>query len=145
MRLWSIHPQYLDSKGLVALWREGLLAQNVLLGKTKGYRNHPQLERFKAQKNPVGSIAVYLKAVQNEAEVRNYKFQKEKIGRIGNQKVESIPVQQGQIAYEFQHLKSKLKIRDRERYKKMNPENTIEVHPLFQPIGGGIESWERII
>ncbi|WP_368086417.1 pyrimidine dimer DNA glycosylase/endonuclease V [Nitrosomonas sp. Nm34] len=26
MRLWSIHPKYLDAKGLLALWREGLQA-----------------------------------------------------------------------------------------------------------------------
>lgn len=37
MRLWSIHPRYLDTKGLVALWRETLLlAQAVLFGNTKG-------------------------------------------------------------------------------------------------------------
>ena len=47
MRLWSVHPKYLDSKGLVALWREALLAKQVLEGGTKGYRNHPQLDRFK--------------------------------------------------------------------------------------------------
>lgn len=43
MRLWSLHPQYLDAKGLVALWREGLLAQAVLAGQTRGYKRHPQL------------------------------------------------------------------------------------------------------
>ena len=43
MRLWSIHPRYLDSMGLVALWREALLAQAVLRGETKGYKFHPQL------------------------------------------------------------------------------------------------------
>jgi hypothetical protein len=47
MRIWSIHPKYLDIKGLVALWREALLAKHVLEGRTKGYRNHPQLDRFK--------------------------------------------------------------------------------------------------
>ncbi|MGP1680491.1 MAG: pyrimidine dimer DNA glycosylase/endonuclease V [Giesbergeria sp.] len=36
MRLWSLHPQYLDSKALVALRREGLLAQAVLAGLTRG-------------------------------------------------------------------------------------------------------------
>ena len=41
MKLWSIHPKYLDAKGLVALWREALLAQKVLDGKTEGYKNHP--------------------------------------------------------------------------------------------------------
>jgi len=25
MRLWTLHPKYLDARGLVALWREGLL------------------------------------------------------------------------------------------------------------------------
>lgn len=47
MRIWSLHPKYLDTKGLVALWRETLLAQHVLSGKTKRYKNHPQLARFK--------------------------------------------------------------------------------------------------
>ena len=37
MRLWSLHPRCLDAKGLVALWREGLLAQEVLRGKTRDY------------------------------------------------------------------------------------------------------------
>ena len=32
MRLWSLSPRYLDVKGLVAVWREGLLADAVLLG-----------------------------------------------------------------------------------------------------------------
>jgi Pyrimidine dimer DNA glycosylase (EC 3.2.2.17)/DNA-(apurinic or apyrimidinic site) lyase (EC 4.2.99.18) len=52
MRLWSIHPKYLDVQGLLGLWREGLLAQKVLLGETKGYRNHPQLIRFKRTSDP---------------------------------------------------------------------------------------------
>lgn len=38
MRLWVSHPKYLDCKGLVALWRESLLARKVLKGKTKGWR-----------------------------------------------------------------------------------------------------------
>ena len=74
MRLWSIHPKYLDAKGLVALWREGLLAQNVLLGNTKGYKNHPQLIRFKNSENPYGAIAEYLRYVVNEADNRGYNF-----------------------------------------------------------------------
>ncbi len=49
MRLWSLHPKYLDRQGLLAVWREGLLAQKVLQGKTKGYKNHPQLKRFQQQ------------------------------------------------------------------------------------------------
>ena len=28
MRLWSLHPKHLDPQGLVARWREGLLARS---------------------------------------------------------------------------------------------------------------------
>lgn len=28
MRLWSLHPKHLDPQGLVALWREVLLARS---------------------------------------------------------------------------------------------------------------------
>ena len=79
MRIWSLHPQYLDAKGLVALWRETLLAKHVLENKTKGYKNHPQLNRFKRTKNPVDSINHYLFFVLQEARVRNYKFDAAKI------------------------------------------------------------------
>ena len=60
MRLWSIHPKYLDRQGLIALWREALLAQAVLSGKTRGYRNHPQLERFRNHPAPLSAISLYL-------------------------------------------------------------------------------------
>jgi hypothetical protein len=52
MRIWSLHPTLLDTKGLVALWREALLAKHVLSGSTIGYQNHPQLKRFKSSPNP---------------------------------------------------------------------------------------------
>jgi len=66
MRLWSIHPKYLDVQGLLGLWREGLLAQKVLLGETKGYRNHPQLIRFKRTPDPVLYLGTYLYYVYQE-------------------------------------------------------------------------------
>ncbi|MFP3165813.1 MAG: pyrimidine dimer DNA glycosylase/endonuclease V, partial [Nitrososphaeria archaeon] len=34
MRLWSLHPSFLDKQGILGVWREGLLAQKVLIGKT---------------------------------------------------------------------------------------------------------------
>jgi len=79
MRLWSIHPGYLDSKGLVALWREGLLAQNVLRGQTQGYRNHPQLLRFRRTGHGEIAIAYYLWHVAAEVDKRNYNFEKKKL------------------------------------------------------------------
>jgi hypothetical protein len=106
LRLWSIHPEYLDAKGLVALWREALLAQNVLLGNTKGYTRHPQLNRFKNTGNPAGAKACYLISIIDEADRRGYNFNSSK---IANKKAKSrIPVTSGQEEYEFKHLLGKL-------------------------------------
>ena len=140
MRLWSIHPSYLDSRGLVALWREGLLAQNVLLGLTKGYTNHPQLARFNNAADPVGAIATYLEHVANEADRRGYLFDRSKI--VSKQAKNKIPVTSGQVEYEFQHLLTKLKNRDPSLYKRLKTTHDIKVHPLFRKILGDIEEWE---
>ena len=140
MRLWSIHPRYLDAKGLVALWREALLAQNVLLGNTVGYRNHPQLNRFQETKNPVGAIASYLRGIEKEAKSRNYNFDTSKI--VSKRLIKPIEVTTGQIQFECSHLKKKLKTRDREKLKLFKLENTIALHPIFLEVSGEIESWE---
>jgi hypothetical protein len=117
MRLWSIHPEYLDAKGLVALWREALLAQNVLLGNTKGYKSHPQLQRFKNANNPIGAIANYLWSIIDEAERRGYNFNRSK---IVNKKTNSrISVTSGQVEYEYKHLLGKLNERDPDLYSKL--------------------------
>jgi hypothetical protein len=79
MRIWTIHPKYLDRIGLVALWRETLLAKHVLEGKTKGYKNHPQLNRFKNTDNPVDSINQYLTIVYQDSVKRGFHFNKDKI------------------------------------------------------------------
>lgn len=140
MRLWSINPKYLDTKGLVALWREALLAQNVLTGNTKGYKNHPQLNRFKNTANPLGAIAYYLKCVAKEADTRGYNFDKTKINN--NKFNEKITVTSGQISHESNHLLSKLKLRDKNKYEILCKLEIIDTHPLFVTIFGDIESWE---
>lgn len=142
MRLWSLHPQHLDTRGLVALWREGLLAQKVLLGRTLGYRNHPQLDRFKRQPDPVAAIAAYLREVQREAERRGYNFDASKIVR--DDKVPKIAVTDGQVAYEFAHLKAKLKARDPAAHERLRAVNQPHLHPLFETVCGGIEPWEVV-
>jgi len=81
MRLWTVHPRFLDPKGLVAAWREGLLAQKVLAGATKGYRHHPQLARFQAQSDPLAAIATFLVGLTDEAQSRGYHFDVSKISR----------------------------------------------------------------
>jgi hypothetical protein len=142
MRLWSINPSYLDSKGLVALWRETLLAQNVLMGKTVGYKNHPQLVRFKSTSNPVGAIASYLRAVAEEAKSRGYNFDNSK---IQNKRINSnILVTNGQAEYEFKHLLNKLKSRDPALYKGIRGSKRIRLHPLFLKVRGGVEPWEIV-
>jgi len=140
MRLWSLHPRYLDAKGLVALWREALLAQKVLQGNTKGYRNHPQLLRFKQQQNPVAAIAAYLREVQREADRRGYRFDASKIA--WQIPVKTIQVTDGQLAYEFSHLAAKLRVRDAEACARLQGEKELQIHPLFELIKGEVEGWE---
>lgn len=150
MRLWSIHPKYLDSKGLVACWREGLLAQKVLKGETKGYTNHPQLERFKNK--PLVYIAWYLHEICNEAEKRGYHFTREKICVPYTSEwvdgLEYMKVSNHQLKYEFEHLQLKLSDRNSEK----GGENlclskygmNIQAHPIFNITNGDIEEWEKI-
>lgn len=142
MRIWSIHPQYLDGKGLLALWREVLLAKKVLEGKTKGYRNHPQLDRFKKHKKPIDYINQYLMIVYEESVKRGYKFNIGKVG--GDFTTTKLTVTDGQLDYERTHLLRKLKIRDLERYEKLTLQTKFDPHPLFKVVKGDIEKWEII-
>ncbi len=142
MRIWSIHPKYLDTKGLVALWRETLLAKHVLEGKTKGYRNHPQLDRFKRTDKPVDGINQYLATVYKEALTRNYNFDKEKID--WNFEPILMNVTSGQMKNETEHLLNKLKSRDQEKFDSLKSMKKVEQHPIFKIIKGDIEKWEII-
>jgi len=140
MRLWTLHPQYLDSRGLVALWREALLAQAVLSRKTVGYRHHPQLLRFRNSASPAAAIAVYLQGVYVEARQRGYRFDATKINAGGD--VEPIVTTQGQLDFEWRHLHSKLQQRDRSRLADLqNIKNPIP-HPMFLIIPGEVAAWE---
>lgn len=143
MRLWSLHPKYLDPKGLVALWRETLLAQKVLAGKTRGYKNHPQLNRFKKQSKPLEFIGSYLRIIQQEAKRRGYNFDESKIIQTlpMNTKLK-IKVTSEQLKFELKHLKSKLKQRSPIDFAKIIAVEKIEVHPLFKKVPGKIEDWE---
>ena len=140
MRLWTLHPKYLDTKGLLALWRESLLAKHVLEGKTKGYKNHPQLERFKSLKNPGHAINHYLTVIYFEATRRSYNFTKEKINWQFTPEV--INVTSGQLKYESKHLLKKLRTRDLMKFRELHQQQTLECHPIFQVIEGPVEKWE---
>ncbi len=141
MRLWSLHPSLLDSKGLVALWREALLAQKVLHGQTKGYRSHPQLQRFRSCPDPVAAISTYLWGVHEEAVQRGYRFDAAKI--VSERQPLRVPVTQGQLNFEWKHLKAKLRSRAPQRYRLACRARQITSHPLFVIVPGEIEPWER--
>jgi len=149
VRLWSLHPRYLDAKGLVALWREALLAQAVLAGRTRGYRSHPQLERFRASADPLAAIGRYLGVVIEEARSRGYSFNAAKILAAGGDQgvaaggaARQLPVTRGQLAYEREHLLEKLTARDPERRAALAAAAETEAHPMFYLVDGEIESWE---
>lgn len=142
MRLWSLHPQYLDAKGLVALWREALLAQAVLTGKTKGYKHHPQLKRFQESPAPRAYIATYLRLVHAEATLRGYRFDAKRIGRGSAAGMPPLKVTRGQLGYEWKHLRKKLKVRDPKRRRQSRGIKSPRPHPLFKTVSGGIADWE---
>lgn len=143
MRLWSLHPSYLDSIGLIALWREGLLARKVLLGQTKGYTRHPQLIRFREAGNPVQTLDAYLKAVHDESVRWGYHFDLSKISLCECQPLSRILLPDKQLEYEFHHLLNKLKKRSPLQYSLLQQAVAILPHPLFQVISGDVSPWEK--
>jgi hypothetical protein len=141
VRLWSLHPGYLDPQGLVALWRESLLAKAVLRGETRGYTRHPQLERFRAHAHPRRAINAYLAAIQAEAARRGYAFDRSKVGPVRD--VACIPVSTGQLAFEWMHLRNKLTLRNPAYLAGLGPVTQLSCHPLFACEPGGVAGWER--
>ena len=141
MRLWTVHPRYLDARGIVALWREALLAKAVLLGRTRGYRHHPQLERFKTARDPVASVNAYLAGILDEAIRRGYAFDASKArGRRARARMTET---RGQLRHEWAHLLRKLRGRDRKAWARAIAVKRPKPHPLFTLVSGGVRSWER--
>jgi hypothetical protein len=161
VRLWSLHPSHLDRQGLTACWREALLAQAVLAGRTRGYLSHSQLIRFREQPDPLRSVGAYLVGVAEEAAARGYHFDRSRIDRptalppdpahceLSDPRdgavdgVPSIPVTAGQVAHEWQHLLRKLALRSPDRHTAaigIAP----DVHPLFHVVPGPVAEWERV-
>lgn len=141
MRLWSLHPRYLDAAGLVAVWREGLLAQAVLRGATRGYVHHPQLARFRDQRSPVGSIAEYLRAVRAEATRRGYQFAGRRISR--RRSADRLTVTRGQLDFEWEHLMAKMRARAPALHARLRRTRRPAAHPIFRVVRGPVAPWER--
>jgi hypothetical protein len=140
VRLWTLHPMYLDARGLVAVWREGLLAQAVLAGRTKGYTRHPQLARFRTAADPLACIGSYLAAVHDEASGRGYRFDRSRIERVSRRA--RLTATEGQVEYEWRHLRKKLALRDWTWLKTLKGIGKPAPHPLFRVVPGGVEDWE---
>lgn len=140
MRLWSLHPRHLDAQGLVALWREGLLAQKVLWGETRGYRHHPQLERFRRAADPATAVGRYLEGVAAEAAERGYRFDRSRIRAGGEVR---LSVTAGQLAHEWAHLRAKLERRAQADLARVVAVDGPEPHPMFDVVAGRVEAWER--
>ena len=119
-----------------------MLAKHVLEGRTKGYTQHPQLNRFKAADNSLPLIHYYLEEVYKEAMHRNYRFDPSKFEVI--EKPSGLTVTVGQLNYEMQHLLNKLQLRDKERYEQIKQLIVVEPHPVFNIIPGDVEDWEII-
>lgn len=140
MRLWSLHPRHLDPPGLVALWREALLAQAVLAGATRGYTNHPQLLRFRECADPNGAIARYLHAVSDEADARGYRFNRQRIQATAARG--RMRVTEGQLLHEWEHLRAKLRVRNPALHQAMAVGGPA-AHPMFKIVPGPVAPWER--
>ena len=142
MRLWTLHPRYLDAQGLVAAWREALLAQKVLRGATRGYRHHPQLLRFQAHRRPRVAIAAYLRGLAVEAGRRGYRFDASKI--LVPRARTRIAETSGQLRFEWRHLLKKLRARSPAVARLWRGLAVPDPHPLFRIVPGGIRPWEKV-
>ena len=140
MRLWSLSPKYLDAKGLGGAWREALLARKVLKGDTKGYRNHSQLIRFRATKDPIGAINEFLVCIYHESLRRNFSYDSSKLEY--GKPIDKIYVSSGQVAYEASHLRKKLTVRDPARLSSLD--GNTELNSIFIVVDGPIENWEKV-
>ena len=140
MRLWSLHPSTLDRAALVACWREGLLAQRVLTGMTRGYTRHPQLERFRATDDPLDAIGHFLMSVRAEATARGYRFDATRVLRPDAANP-GIPVTTGQLAFELEHLRRKVDVRDPAWRPRLPAVATAS--PSLVEVPGDVEPWER--
>lgn len=141
MRLWTLHPQFLDRQGLLGLWREGLLALAVLSGKTKGYKNHPQLDRFRDSPEV---LLEYMAEVRMEMLRRGYRPKAIPVTASRSK----IAVSCGQVDFEIGHLAKKMLRRGNlaEHKSLVTSQPQQRVHPLFTVTKReGLEKWERSV
>ncbi|MGC5617306.1 pyrimidine dimer DNA glycosylase/endonuclease V [Georgenia sp. Z1491] len=145
MRLWSLHPRYLDRQGLTAAWREALLAQSVVIKGGGGYANHPQVERFRSQADPLAALGEYLAGIADEAHARGYRFDAAKIRTPPGDASgpPAMTVTTGQLALEWQHLLGKLQRRSPDVHARLAGVEHPDPHPSLVEVPGPVATWER--
>jgi hypothetical protein len=89
----------------------------------------------------MSAIAAFLHGIASEAERRGYKFDARKIA--GARGAERIRETQGQLEYEWGHLRQKLKVRDPLVAERLRDVEKPQAHPLFRIIAGEIRDWEK--
>jgi hypothetical protein len=157
VRLWSIHPEYLDRMGLLGLWREALLAQQVLHGETENYKNHSHMQRFYAlpKEDAMQYMSDYLFFVWQEGKLRGYKLNVNHIkdprngGSLSGSPRKLFTVSSGQLALEYQILCMRTRNRDHKHFLGLEdkyPSHRMWVpkpNPVFTLIHGRKEEWEK--
>lgn len=130
MRLLSIHPKYLDKHALIALWREGLLAQKALSDGASVGKDSVHLVNFKNKANPVRAIGSYLSFVAAEGAKQGCRLNHERIlhPNFDNGFMEA---DAEQMVVEFEQLKARLKMRDKPKFKTLKDMRKIEANPVF--------------
>jgi len=99
-------------------------------------RLQPRLAR-----RPVACLNTYLRAIYHEAAPRGYRFDRRKLGRTPGH--HQIAVTTGQLAFEWCHLKRKLRARSPAAYRALRSERGPAAHPLFIVADGPVSAWER--
>lgn len=141
MRLWSLDPAQLDRAALVSGWREGLLAQAVLLGRTKGYTRHPQLVRFRELGDPAVGVATWLLGLAEEADRRGYRFDRSRVVPEPDDTLR-MTVTDGQLQLEWRHLLAKCEHRSPDWAADLMA-GAPRAHPIFDVVRGPVADWER--
>lgn len=154
MRLWTIHPKYLDGKRLTSQWKEGIqmmhiwkeIGENPEPAKRLGYVSHPQVRRLSnllvADSGLISLLLhQHLTAVHEESVQRSYSFNKKLIDDLAPdcKNAPKVYVTMGQVAYEFALMATK----NNEWSQKVAIDPYMLCNPIFQVVSGSIESWEK--
>ena len=139
-RIWSLHPKYLDGIEIFFLWRNCIMAKKILDGTEKVNRKFPHLARFESSSNPIGAINIYLSEVYKIASTHGKNFKLDKFD--DSFKDISLNVTKGQMEYEVELFKKKLRNRSSDTNALIFKIKIIEPNPLFKVVEGNKEAWD---